>query len=135
MWPADILVATGVTGNSVALTHIRMRGSIYACASYDPATVFPRNMRRCQEKLSLERRHAQTINCSEPAKWSRANTTTYIRTFERENCQAISQETRHKTHTKPIQDNLTRFCTEIFHENSFRALDNLTGFQNIHVLP
>ena len=76
-------------GNSVASTHIRMRGPIYACASYDPATVFPRNMRRCQEKLSLERRHAQTINCSEPAKWSRANTATYIRTFERENCQAI----------------------------------------------
>ena len=40
-----------------------------------------------------------------------------------------------KHDTKPIQDNLTRFCTEIFHENFFRALDNLTGFQSMHILP
>ena len=30
---------------------------------------------------------------------------------------------------------LTRFCKEIFHENFFRALDNLTGFQSMHILP
>ena len=40
-----------------------------------------------------------------------------------------------ETDTKPTQDKLPRFCMEIFHENFFRALDNLTGFQSIHILP